>query len=288
MLAELSSRPAFTDSNWIFEIKWDGYRAIAELNGKEPNRLYSRKGTSFAKAFPKVYYELNKFKTPAVVDGEIVVFDENGKPSFQLLQNYNAKQKFAMQYQVFDVLRYKGKDLCKLPLSERKELLKTIVPESPIIRYCDHVETEGELFFDQIVTLDMEGMIAKKANSRYSPGERSKDWLKIKNHKFDEFVIVGFLHSDSEQYLKSLVIGGFENGKVEYRGCVSGFSDRTVKEIRKLLNKDIVNIKPVANHERFDAPVSWVTPKHLCNVRYTEITSDGILRHPVFQGLKKE
>lgn len=284
MLAELSSRPAFTDNKWVFEIKWDGYRAIAEINGNETNRLYSRNGTSFAKAFPKVYNELNKVKGTAVLDGEIVVYDEDNKPSFQLIQNYNSKQKHPIQFQVFDCLSYNGKDLRKRPLIERKELLRQILPDSPIIRYCDHIEAEGKLLFDQVVKMDLEGIIAKKANSLYS-NERSNDWLKIKNHKFDDFLIIGFLHSDSDLYLKSLILGGMENGQLVYRGCVSGFSDKTVREIRKMLNKEIVALKPVAKHEKFTDPVSWVNPKYRCLVRYTEITSDGIIRHPVYQGL---
>jgi bifunctional non-homologous end joining protein LigD len=284
MLAELSSAPAFTDSRWIFEIKWDGYRAIAEINPKDTNRLYSRKGTSFNKAFPRIYAELSKVSAPAILDGEIVVYDENGKPSFQLLQNYSSRQKHAIQFQVFDILSCKGKDLCDLPLLERKKILRSILPESDVIRFCDHVETEGELLFEQVVALELEGIIAKKANSKYAIGSRSKDWLKIKNHKFDEFIIIGFLHSDKATF-KSLVLADLEGGALQYRGAVSGFTDQVMEQIYKMLTPTIVHDKPVAKHEKFDAPVSWVKPQYICNVRYTEITDDGILRHPVFQGL---
>jgi len=286
MLAELSTRPAFNDPKWIFEIKWDGYRAIGEARGKD-SRLYSRKGTSFNKAFPKIFQELQMLNIRAVIDGEIVVYDENGKPSFQHLQNYSARQKFTIQYQVFDILEHDGKNLCELPLTNRKDLLKTILPDSPVIRYCDHIETDGELLFDQVIRHDMEGIIAKKAKSKYACGERSNDWLKIKNLKFDDFIIVGFLHTDSELHLKSLVLGGESKGKIEYRGCVAGFSDRTVRDIRKMLDKIVITEKPIGKHERFDDPVSWVEPRYRCNVRYTEITTDGILRHPVFQGITK-
>jgi bifunctional non-homologous end joining protein LigD len=287
MLAELSARPAFTDPNWIFELKFDGYRAVAEINGGDKNRFYSRNGTSFAKAYPHIFSELTKLKAPAIIDGEIVVFDEHGKPSFQLLQNYSSRQKHPIQYQVFDILSLDGKDLCGLPLIKRKEILKKYLPESDVIRYCDHVEGEGKLFYEQVVAIDLEGMIAKKASSKYVMSGRSKDWLKIKNHKFDDFVIVGFLHS-GRQIFKSLVIADLENGELTYRGAVSGFSDQVMAQIHKMLTVDVIKTKPIAKHEKFDSPVSWVTPRYKCSVRYTEITGDGIVRHPVFQGLVTE
>jgi bifunctional non-homologous end joining protein LigD len=286
MLAELSSRPAFTDSKWLFEIKYDGYRAIAEVNSKDQNRLYSRNGTSFMKAFPKVYNDLNKLRGPAVIDGEIVVYNENDKPSFQHIQNYSSKQNFNIQFQVFDILRYNGKDLCDRPLIERKELLKGVLPDSPIIRYCDHIEREGELLFEQVIKMDLEGIIAKKATSKYSIGSRCKEWLKIRNHKFDEFIIIGYLH-DNYTPIKSLLIADIESGKLKYRGAVSGFSNQVMNQVHKLLSSTVIEDKPVSKHEKFDAPVAWVRPQYICKVRYTEITIDGILRHPIFQGLIK-
>src|SRR5690606_31091854 len=113
MQAQLS-RGCFSDPKWIFEIKWDGYRAIAELNGRN-SRLYSRNGISFAKAFPRLFDELKAINQPAVIDGEIVVLDAKGRPSFQMLQNYNSRQNVPIQYQVFDCLSYRGKDLTALP-----------------------------------------------------------------------------------------------------------------------------------------------------------------------------
>ena len=189
MQAELSRGSSFTDPKWIFEIKWDGYRAIAETTGDEP-RLYSRNGISFAKAFPKLYEELKALRKNAIIDGEIVALTPEGKPSFQLLQNYNSRQKVPIQFQVFHCLAYDGKDLTGLPLIERKAFLKKVLSKSQVIRYCDHIEGEGDLFFQQIMKLDMEGMIAKRADSKYTYG-RSKLWLKVKNNKHDDFLIVG-------------------------------------------------------------------------------------------------
>jgi bifunctional non-homologous end joining protein LigD len=280
MLAELSSRPAFNDPKYIFEIKWDGYRALAEV-GKE-NRLYSRKGTSFSKAFPAVFKELSKINTPCVLDGEIVVYGEDGRPSFQLIQNYRSTQPYAIQFQVFDCLEVKGKDLRRLPLIQRKEQLEKILPESDIIRFCDHVENDGELLFNEIVKMDLEGMMAKIANSTYI-NDRSRNWLKIKNHKFGDFHIIGFLYSGT--WIKSLVLGEKLKGKIQYRGCVSGFSDAEVTKLKKLLRPIVVELCPVSKHEKFDYPVAWVTALHKCSIRFTEITNDGLLRHPVYTGL---
>jgi bifunctional non-homologous end joining protein LigD len=282
MLAESSNRPAFSDSGYIFEIKWDGYHCVAEV--AQENRIYSRNGTSYHKAFPRIFEELKKIKRPVILDGEVVVYNETGKPSFQLLQNYNSRQNLPIQFQVFDCLSLDGKDLCGLPLIERKEILRKILPKSNVIPYCDHVEAEGQLLFDQIAKLDLEGMIAKKASSKYSMGNRTKDWLKIKNHKYGDFLVVGFLHSDKAIF-KSLVLADAEHGELTYRGHVSGFSDKAMKAIYKLLTAATSKAKPVGKHEKFDVPVTWVKPLYKCNVRYTEITGDGILRHPIFQNM---
>ena len=147
MSATLSDDPAFDDPKWLFEIKWDGYRAISELNGKD-TRFYSRNGVSYSKAYPKIYNELVKLKIDATLDGEVVVF-RDGMPSFQAIQNYKSTQNLPIQFIVFDCLQLNGKDLTKLKLIERKELLKSILPESDIIKYCDHVEVEGIALFER-------------------------------------------------------------------------------------------------------------------------------------------
>ena len=146
MSATLSDEPAFDDPKWLFEIKWDGYRAVAELRGEE-TRLYSRNGLSFAKAYPKVFNELVKLNIDAIIDGEIVVF-RDGIPSFQAIQNYKSTQNLPIQFIVFDCLQYNGQDLTKKKLIEKKEILKDILPQSDIIKYCDHLEEEGVALFE--------------------------------------------------------------------------------------------------------------------------------------------
>src|SRR5690606_11613142 len=188
MKAKLSDQPAFDSEEWIFEIKWDGYRAIAEVN-KTSNKLYSRNGLTFDKAYPKVFEALNLIKHNTIIDGEIVVFDEKGKPNFQKLQNYQNKDKYLIQYYVFDILELDGKPLSNMTLIERKEKLQTILPESNVIKYCDHVDSDGKMLFKEMQKMGLEGMIAKRKSSKYYIGKRTNDWLKIKNIHSQEAII---------------------------------------------------------------------------------------------------
>lgn len=146
MKARLADQPAFDSPDWIFEIKWDGYRAIAEINSSG-NKLYSRNGLTFDKAYTKIFEGLKAIKKKSIIDGEIVVFDEHGKPNFQKLQNYQNRDKYAIQYLVFDIIELEGKSLTNLPLIERKEILRNFLPSSNVIKYCDHVENEGKVLF---------------------------------------------------------------------------------------------------------------------------------------------
>jgi bifunctional non-homologous end joining protein LigD len=287
MKAQLSDRPAFDSEEWIFEIKWDGYRAIAEIR-PDGNRLYSRNGLTFDKAYPKVFEALKAIKKRAIIDGEIVAFDSNGKPSFQKLQNYRSNSNVPIQYYVFDILELDGKSLTGLPLIERKKKLRKMLPDSNIIRYCDHVEDDGKVFFKEMQKLNLEGMIAKKKDSRYQPGKRSADWLKIKNIHTQEAVIVGFTDpKGSRQYFGSLLLAVHDKGKLVSIGNVgTGFTTRTLAEIYKKLVPLKRKTSPLNIPIRETPDITWVNPVLVCNVKYSEITEDGIVRHPVFQGLR--
>ena len=219
MSATLSDEPAFDDPKWLFEIKWDGYRAVAELKGKD-TRLYSRNGLSYNKAYPKIYNELSKFKIDAILDGEVVVF-RDGMPSFHAIQNYKSTQNLPIQFIVFDCLQLDGKDLTKLKLIERKEILKKILPANDIIKYCDHVEEEGVALFEQATKMNLEGIIAKRMDSKYYPDKRSKEWLKIKNVNVDDFKIVGWTDPKaSRQYFGALLLTREVDGELVYSGEV--------------------------------------------------------------------
>ncbi|MEO5684197.1 MAG: DNA polymerase ligase N-terminal domain-containing protein [Chitinophagaceae bacterium] len=207
MLATPAATP-FDDAAWIFEIKWDGYRAIAEC-GEKDLRFYSRNGLSFIHKYPSVAKALQRLKKSMVIDGEIVVLDAAGKPSFQLLQQYEGHPEYNIVYYIFDLLYLDGKDIRDLPLSNRKALLKKVLPsgKKSIIRFCDHVKKDGISFFKKASALDLEGMIAKKSDSVYAGGVRNNQWLKIKRHNTREAVIAGFTQPKAgRKYLGALIL----------------------------------------------------------------------------------
>jgi bifunctional non-homologous end joining protein LigD len=287
MKAQLSDMSAFDNKNWIFEIKWDGYRAIAET-GKDQCRLYSRNGLSFDKAYPKVFDALKLITQKAVLDGEIVVYDEHGKPSFQKLQNYKNTDRFTIQYLVFDCLALDGRDLTHLPLLERKSIVKGLIPKSDVIFYCDHVEEYGKAFFEEIKKIGLEGMIAKKKVSTYYIGKRTADWLKIKNVQSQEAVIVGFTEpKGSRSHFGSLLLAVKTKNKLTSIGNVgTGFTDRSLKELYQKLLPLRRNSSPLDVPIKETPDITWVEPLLVCNIKFTEITEDGSVRHPVFQGLR--
>jgi DNA ligase D-like protein (predicted ligase) len=288
MSATLSDEPAFDNPKWLFEIKWDGYRAVAELKGKD-TRLYSRNGLSFAKAYPKVFNELVKLKLDAIIDGEIVVF-RDGLPSFQAIQNYKSTQNLPIQFIVFDCLQYNGQDLTKKKLIERKEILKDILPQSDIIKYCDHLEEEGIALFEQATQMKLEGIIAKRIDSKYFPDKRSKEWLKIKNVNVDDFKIVGWTDPKaSRQYFGALLLAREVDGELIYSGEVgTGFTNEMLKSLYAKISSLEVDECPCDVQVKKEKSFHWAKPKYSCQVQYVEMTDDGHVRHPSFLGLRKD
>ncbi len=284
MFAKPGAKP-FDSVDWIFELKWDGYRAVAEV-GKQVN-FYSRNGLSFANKYETVYEALQTIKDEMILDGEIVVFDD-GKPNFQKLQLYSENTHLPIVYYVFDIIGYKGKDVTDLPLLERKALLQKVLPKNDIIRYCDHVEDEGEAFFEQIVAKNMEGMIAKRKESTYHIGKRSNDWLKIKHHNTEEVVIAGFTEPrGGRKHFGALVLGRYEGKELKYAGHTgTGFDDASLKDLSNKLKPLVQEKSPFKEKPKTNMPVTWVKPMLVCNIKFTELTTEKIFRHPVFQGLR--
>jgi bifunctional non-homologous end joining protein LigD len=287
MKAQLTDQPAFDSDDWIFEIKWDGYRAIAEVN-KSGNKLYSRNGLTFDKAYPKVFDALKSIKKNVIIDGEIVVFDEKGKPNFQKLQNYQNKDRYQIQYFVFDIIELDGEPLTNLDVIARKEKLRNTLPHSDIIKYCDHVDGDGRMLFKEMQKMGFEGMIAKRKSSKYYIGKRTNDWLKIKNVQTQEAIIVGFTEpKGSRSSFGSLLLAVKNKSKLVSIGNVgTGFTDKSLKELHTKLKKIIRKTSPLDVQIKETPDITWVDPVLVCNVKFTEITDDGSIRHPVFQGLR--
>ncbi|HLZ88159.1 MAG TPA: non-homologous end-joining DNA ligase, partial [Puia sp.] len=224
MLATLVDKP-FDEEGWSYEIKWDGYRALAYLK-KGKVELRSRNNKSFEKYYP-VYDALKEWPVHAVLDGEIVVLDAKGQSNFSGLQNWRSEADGELIYYVFDLLWLEGKDLMGLPLAERRELLRSIVPEEGPIRYSDSFETSGTKFFATAQKMGLEGIIAKRTDSLYTPGVRTKEWLKIKTVSRQEVVIGGYTRNEGTSKLfSSLLVGVFEKGKLHYTGKIgTGFTE---------------------------------------------------------------
>ncbi|MCW3123971.1 MAG: ligD [Flavipsychrobacter sp.] len=286
MLAKLHDG-AFDDADWLYEIKWDGYRAIADINKKDL-RLYSRNGLSFKEDYPTVYEELQKIKKEAVLDGEIVALDSEGKPSFQLLQQYAKDNSIPICYYVFDCLSLNGKSLEDKPLTERKEILRSVFKDNDLIKYCDHIQERGKDFFAAVKKQGLEGMIAKRADSVYTENSRSNDWLKVKNVVMEEAVIAGYTEArGSRKHFGALVLGVYKKGKLIYIGHTgTGFNNASLKELYQKLQPLVTDKNPFGIKVPVNAPVTWVKPELVCNLKYSEITDEGHRRHPVFMGLR--
>jgi len=295
MLAETREEP-FTRDGWVFEVKLDGYRMRAAREDGEP-MLYSRKGLEYTESFPEIARAVKAIPFDGVIlDGELVVLNEAGRPNFNMLQararlgareaKRAAIESPATLY-VFDLLAFAGYDLRKLPLVKRKEILQKVLPQTGPLRYSEHFEKNGEALYEQVVKLGLEGIMAKKADSPYRSG-RSGDWLKIRADKIDDFVVVGFTRPKGARGgFGSLHVGAYEDGKLIYCGRAgSGFSGEQLDEISATL-QGLVRKTPACEPPEHGALPKgpdhiWVEPTLVCDVRYKEITKDGLLRQSVF------
>jgi bifunctional non-homologous end joining protein LigD len=288
MLATSVQEP-FDDPDWIFEIKLDGYRSIAEIEmGKV--QLYSRNNISFNQRFAAIVRALESIDRDAVFDGEIVALDDKGRSYFQLLQNNQRTGKENISYFVFDLLYLDGKDLRALPLLTRKETLRNLLPDLAGIRYSDHIVEYGKDFFELARKNNLEGIVAKRGSSRYQTGKRSKDWLKIKIRLQQEAIICGFTEPrGSRNNFGSLVLGVYVDNELVHIGLAGGgFDETSLKEIHAMLQPLVQSKSPFKERAKTDMPVQWVRPLLVCEVGFSEWTDERLMRHPVFLGLRED
>jgi bifunctional non-homologous end joining protein LigD len=292
MLAQTRDQP-FSDSEWLFELKYDGYRLLASREGAKP-LLLSRNGRDLTSAFPEIARAVSALPFDNIVlDGEVVVHDEQGLPSFQRLQKrgrllrqpdiQRAAVELPATLYVFDLLGFEGFDLRSLPLEQRKTVLAELLPEAGPLRFADHLLEQGEAFFEEVRKMKLEGIVAKKADARYRAG-RSPHWLKIRADRTEDFVVVGFSEpKGSRGGFGALHVAWFVAGELSYAGRVgSGFSDKELGDIRKALQgaeqSEAACTAPVPKGQQHH----WVRPEFVCEIRYKQWTDDGLLRHPVF------
>lgn len=289
MLATAIEEP-FDKDGWIFEMKWDGYRAISEIKDGEV-KLYSRNKIDFNKRFEPVVEALEKLKINAVLDGEIVVVDEEGKPNFGWMQDYPKSVEGELRYYVFDILYLDGKNLESLPLIERKKILKdALAGIRPPIFYSEHIEKSGKEFFLLAAKQKLEGIMAKDEMSVYQRGVRSKSWLKIKSFLRQEAVICGFTKpKGGRKHFGALVLGIYRKNKLYYVGHTGGgFDDKRLKSVLKKLQPLVVDECPFDKTPKTNAPVTWVRPELVCEVTFREWTKDFVMRQPIFIGLRED
>lgn len=288
MLASLTDKP-FDSKKWLFEIKWDGYRAIAEIQNQKIN-LYSRNFLSFNTRYAPIIEALKELHCSAVLDGEVVVLDKNGKAHFQDLQNYQKSGIGDLVYCIFDLLYYEGSDYRNLPLIERKEKLKELLPlNHPILRYSDHVIGQGKKLFSLAKKQKLEGIVAKETQSKYL-SKRSHSWLKIKTRLRQEAIICGFTQPrGGRQKFGSLILGVYENRKLHYIGHVGGgFDDKALINIFSLLEPLTITKCPFQTQPETNTPATWVKPKLICEISFTEWTKERSMRHPIFLGIRED
>ncbi|HSX07708.1 MAG TPA: DNA ligase D [Candidatus Saccharimonadales bacterium] len=288
MLCTLIDQP-FDREGWLFEIKWDGYRAIAGRTGQEVS-LYSRLGNDFSQKFSPVAEAMRDFTHDVVVDGEVVVVDDDGVAHFEWLQNWSRAPEGSLRYYIFDILWCDGHDLSDMPLRSRKAVLKSLMPDSVILRYGDDIETNGVALFKEMQRRGLEGIVAKRADSPYRQNERGTDWLKAKTALRQEVVIGGYTEPrGGRQYLGSLLVGVYEKGEFVYVGhSGGGIADEQRKLLRDKLDKLARKTSPFATEPVPNAPVHWTRPELVCEMSFSEWTKEGYMRQPKYKGLRAD
>jgi bifunctional non-homologous end joining protein LigD len=300
MLATLVNEPV-KEEGWIYEMKWDGYRAVAYIQDGKVD-LCSRNNKSFNEKYYPLHDTLKEWKINAVIDGEIVVVNEHGVPDFSDLQLWRSEADGQLLYYLFDILWLEGISVMHLPLEERKRLLHAILPKNiQNIRVSETLKDSGEEAFKQAKQLHLEGVMAKKSGSLYTTGKRTKDWLKIKTEKRQELVIGGYTHNEgSSKLFSALLLGIIENGSFEFITPVgTGFNKKMQEAIIQKLHPYETDRCPFSSTPEYNKPsrfrpnppkatVTWVKPKLVAEISYREETKGGAIRQPSFKGLRED
>ena len=279
----------FDNDDWIYETKYDGYRAIIEVNNGDVN-LVSRNGVSFNDRYKQLVKAFDIITNDVILDGEIVVEDDKGVSHFQWLQYYAENPgRGTLKCYVFDILYFNGFDLTPLELVQRKKILEALLAESDQIIYSGHITGNGSKALKEVEKKGGEGLMAKKASSKYYLNKRSKDWLKIKIHKEQEMVIGGFTDpKGSRSGFGSLLLGYYEDGKLLYSGKVgTGFNEESLKDMYEKLTALEQKTSAFAVKPK-EPNVHWIKPELVAQIKYSEWTETNSLRHPVFMGLRTD
>jgi bifunctional non-homologous end joining protein LigD len=300
MLAVSVDKP-FSREGWLFELKYDGVRAMVAVGGSQLN-IVGRSGRAETARYPELRsITRNVTARQAVLDGEIVVLDTGGKPSFERLQSRinvardadveRAAVENPATFVAFDLLLLDGRDLMSTELRIRKKTLRDVIKESGTLLFADHVETDGVALFEQAKSMGMEGVMGKRAASSYRPGVRSHDWVKVKSWLTQSCVIAGYTagRGRRSEHLGALILAVRQDSVLVHCGQVgTGFDERMLRTIRAQLAPLVVERCPLARTPKTMEPATWVSPELVCEVRHAGWTSAGILRHPAFLGMRPD
>ena len=292
-LATLTDKPPSSDE-WFHELKFDGYRLLCHLEGRQVH-FWTRNRKDWTAKFANVGKAIKALPVKtAILDGEIVALDSTGRASFQRLQNsINKGGGSGLIFHIFDLIYIEGFNLTHCPLRERKRVLAELLEplgDTGLLRYSDHIEGNGAQFFKEACKHGLEGIVSKQADSVYE-STRSRNWLKIKCIRRQEFVIAGYTLSDKGLPFSSLVLGFYDRGKLIYAGRAgTGYSNQMRVDLKKKLDKIVVDKRPFEQIPK-DPDLRravWTEPKFVGEVAFSEWTDEGVIRHPSFQGLRED
>jgi bifunctional non-homologous end joining protein LigD len=293
MAASLAKEP-FNDVHWCFEIKLDGFRMLAYIQDGTV-KLQTRNLKDYTGKFTQITNALHKWKRSAVIDGEVVMLNDKGHSDFNALQNWCSDADGPLYYFVFDLLWLDGKDYMKERLYRRKSVLKNLLPRSPVVLYQSEIMTHGIAAYKMAQGEGLEGVVAKRIDSIYRPGVRTKDWLKLKVYQEDDFIIAGYTKiSDSASPFSTLILGAYHDGQLQYAGeAGTGFSNQLIREIASELKRGKCPFPKVPRlnnrwKKNKSYEIIWCRPLLVCTVKYLEFTRDGELRHSSFQRLRPD
>ena len=278
-----------TGSRWLHEMKYDGYRLLVAVGGGEA-RAYTRSGLDWSEKFDAIVQAAAKLDVgSALLDGEAVVLDGNGRSSFQALQGALKGAPATIDYYAFDLLELDGEDLTGLPLTDRKAKLREILPDGdPRIRYSEHIVGNGEKLLHNFCDAGLEGVISKLANAKYV-GSRAGSWVKTKCIKRQEFIIVGWTPSEKSRSFRSLILGVHDKGELRYAGKVgTGFNTDELFRLMEIM-QPLEQAAPTVKAPRAEVRgAHWLKPRLVAEIAYTEMTNEGTLRHPSYLGLRED
>ncbi|RYY67104.1 MAG: DNA ligase D [Chitinophagaceae bacterium] len=288
MMATLVDAP-FDDPAWLYEIKWDGYRAVGYVQDGSAE-LISRNEKPFTEKYTPVADALRRLPFDAIFDGEIVAVDERGLANFQLLQNWQ-NAPVTLRYYIFDIMWVDGYDVTAVPLLQRKALLEALLPkEDEVLHYSDHVLGKGIPFFKAALKQGLEGVMGKRGDSIYTVGARSADWLKIKVNQRQEVVIAGFTQPrNTRKFFGAILLGAYQGDEFVYVGhSGSGFNKKSLEDLYHRMQPLATERCPFETCPKANMPVTWVKPRLVCEIKFTEWTREGIARHPIYMGLRSD